>query len=318
MNGRCSNAECGVRDGLTCELGHIHFQQCTHFTAEPNGAGRGSSKTDEKEGSHRLPWTGRSFGLGDVILASARSSPLLVGLIGPFNTGKTAFLTSMYAYFCQSGIVGEYSFAGSYTLSAWEHLKGYGHWPNNSGPNFPPHTSDSGERVPSLLHLALRTQDDVIRDILFTDVPGEWFSRWIKDQTSDNTAGARWIADNSSHFLFFVDRSALATPSSELGILRHQTILLARLLSERRGTRPVIGVWTKSDGDVSVEMEASVRMGIARHLGEHLSFDVSVRDGSCLSVLEHILRGADSEAIRPVESAIAGTSTFLNYEGGTL
>ena len=302
--------------GLTCDLGYPTLTDCKHYNVRnPELPIDSSTQSLSAGGSHRLPWSGRALGLNDIMLASARSSPVLIGLIGPFNAGKTAFLTSLYAHFCQTGQVGQYTFAGSYTLQAWESLKSYAEWPNISGPGFPPHTPDSGERVPSLLHLALRKGTEAIRDILFTDVPGEWFSRWQKDQDADNAQGARWIADRSSHFLFFVDRLALSERSTKMGMLRQETLTLARVLSEQMGARPITAVWTKSDLVDNTDMEIPVRQGIARHFGKHHSVDVRFDDGSCLQVLNHVLQDVKSKPLVLDNSIRNQRSAFWQYKG---
>ena len=33
MRGKCSLLDCGVKDGLACELGHIELTECPHFKA---------------------------------------------------------------------------------------------------------------------------------------------------------------------------------------------------------------------------------------------------------------------------------------------
>src|SRR5438876_1210069 len=120
MRGKCSLPDCGLKYGLACELGHSELSKCPHFQAVAEDAADPTVDVVASDGSgQRLPWTGRALGLSDMMLVSARSPSSLIGLIGPFNAGKTSFLTSLFVHLADSGIVGGFSFAGSYTIDAW-------------------------------------------------------------------------------------------------------------------------------------------------------------------------------------------------------
>jgi hypothetical protein len=314
MKGKCALPDCGVKDGLTCEEGHSELAKCPNFHAvneEPTSHESGIVTDDET--GQRLPWTGRALGLSDMMLVSARSSPVLVGLIGPFDAGKTGFLTALFAHFARSPTVGAYSFAGSYTLQAWTRLKQYTSWPTTYGPAFPPHTPDSAERVPSLLHLAFRDQAQPLRDVLFTDAPGEWFTRWMQNHSADNARGARWIVDHATHFLFFIDRVALAGP--EVGKVRNELRVLARMLSEQRRGRPVIAIWAKSDLEPALDVEAPIREKLQKFFGDHPTFDLHVKDPACLNVLELILVKPPSALLNVHRPFVESGSAFLAYQG---
>ena len=135
MKGKCSVQECGVKDGLACELGYIEMDKCPHFTKIEDEGTEGLVSFDKVVGQ-RLPWTGRALGLNDIMLVSARSASNLVGLIGPFNAGKTAFLTSLFANLAKSGMIEDHLFAGSYTMDAWARLKQYTEWPESTAQHF--------------------------------------------------------------------------------------------------------------------------------------------------------------------------------------
>lgn len=315
MTGKCTHAPCGVKDGLSCEQGHVRLAACPYFKqldqqeSVPNAA-----LVNEGHAAQRLPWTGRALGLSDLILASARSVPNLVGLVGPFNAGKTAFLTSLFVHFARTGAVADFGFAGSLTLHAWYRLKHYTNWPANQGPTFPPHTPDSADRVPSLLHLAFRERSSPVRDLLFTDAPGEWFTRWIQNQSSESARGARWIAENASHFLFFVDRHALAGPL--VGKVRQDTLSLARVLSEHRRGQPVITVWAKSDLNTAPDVESPIREKLHKFFGDHASFDLHVEDPTCLKLLELLLQAPSPAPYILSVTPHEAKSAFLAYRGG--
>lgn len=313
MKGTCNRSDCAIKQDLPCEMGHPREADCPHFQSAASDAAEptGSAPADDATGL-RLPWTGRGLGLSDMALASARSPAQLVGLIGPYNAGKTALLTAMFTHFSQTALVDGYAFAGSFTLHGWSRLKRYTTWPDAHGPMFPPHTPDSSERVPSLLHLAFRCGHGLIRDLLFTDAPGEWFTRWVRNQASEEAKGARWIAEHANRFLFVVDREGLA--GADVGLVRQNTLSLARLLSEQRRGRPIAAVWTKSDRQCDDAIEAPIRARLVELFGDHPSFNVDVADAECLRVLALLL--TEPRPMRPpAPRRPAGpASAFLAYQ----
>ena len=312
MKGACDRSDCSVKDDLPCEMGHDRSEDCPHFKAVTSAGveGNESTVTDDTEG-HRLPWTGRGLGLNDIGLASARSPAQLVGLVGPYNAGKTAFLTAMFSHFSRTAVLDDHAFAGSFSLQAWSRLKKFTTWPAAQAPMFPPHTPDSSERAPGLLHLAFRRRQELIRDLLFTDAPGEWFTRWMRNHAAEEAKGARWIAEYASCFLLVVDREGLAGP--DVGLVRQNTLALARLISEHRRGRPVATVWTKSDGPCDEEIEAPVRARLSEFFDDHPTFNVSVDDVGCLRVLAFLL-ALQNPASQPFGRRLSGTtSAFLAY-----
>lgn len=313
MKGNCTHVDCSVKSGLGCEMGHGHPSDCPHFQIEKETIGSTDNlKSKEISSGYRLPWTGRALGLNDMVLATARSSALLVGLIGPFGAGKTSLLTSIFANLSKSGIINNYSFAGSYSIQAWEHLRKSTEWPTSQGPAFPSHTPDSADRVPGLLHLAFRKDKQIIEDVLFTDAPGEWFTRWIKNQSSESAQGARWIAEHSTHFLFFVDREALVGP--DVGRVRHNILSLARVLSENRRNRPIAVVWTKSDTAFNTAVEGPIREKLTEYFGNYPSYELSVQDPKCLEIVAFALKAA-TLAPENISPDFDSSSAFFCFRG---
>jgi hypothetical protein len=311
MNGKCNQNNCGHKEGLACDMGHGTYAECPHFEATEKGTEpKGATSTPADDLGQRLPWSGRALGFSDMMLASGRSSASLAGLIGPFDAGKTSFLTAVFSHFADQGIVTDYSFAGSFTLEAWARLRQHTEWPATQRPTFPPHTPDSGERVPSLLHLAFRRHSELVKDFLFTDAPGEWFTRWLRNENGDDARGARWIADHATHFLFFVDRKALA--SADVGTARHNIQTLGRRIAEIRGPRPVFVIWTKSDESCNEEVEKPIRQRLTQFFGEHQSWDLHAKDPRCLDVLASLLSShtPKTESLAPV---VANKSAFMAF-----
>jgi hypothetical protein len=307
-----------VRDDLPCELGLRDFKACPHYTegTVAPGAADGTTATnteaiDDDAFAQRLPWTGRALGLADMALVSSRSPARLVGLIGPFNAGKTGLLTAMFSHFAKTGSAGDFDFAGSFTLHGWSELRHHTAWPSPHSGNFPPHTPDNGQRVPSLLHLAFRKPGGPLRDLLFTDAPGEWFSRWLTNQNAADAQGAVWIADNATHFIFVVDREGLA--GNDVGRIRWNTLALARILGENLRGRPVLAIWTKSDTKCDEEIEGPIRSKLLEFFGPHTSLNLSVEDPGCVRVLETLLEEPPLLGYKSPSTAPA--SAFLAYAG---
>jgi hypothetical protein len=109
----------------------------------------------------------------------------------------------------------------------------------------------------------------------------------MQNQNSPDARGARWISDHATHFLFFVDREALAGPNS--GKVRQDTQVLARILSEQRENRPLIVVWTKNDMPCPTDVVQTMADKLKKLFGEHSSFHVSSKESTCLEILKLIL-----------------------------
>jgi len=316
MTGTCSKSDCGYPNGLGCDNGETSLENCRYFKRGEDSSSspidRSKTTPDSGEKAFRLPWTGRALGLNDLFLASARSGAELIALVGPYNAGKTALLTSMFVHLAKLGAIGDSRFAGSFSLEGWSLLREYTKWPNAHGHSFPPHTPDSNDRVPSLLHLAFRKSSEPVKDYLFTDAPGEWFTRWQKKHDADDAKGARWIVENASRFVYVVDREGLA--GNDRQMLSHTTRALARVLAEHRRDRPIIAAWTKSDQETNATVERAVRSSLQENFGDHPSLNLSALDGSSVELLHQLLT-----PLAVPERAIVSnvpSSPFCAYRGG--
>jgi hypothetical protein len=97
----------------------------------------------------------------------------------------------------------------------------------------------------------------------------------------------------------------------DVGRVRDHTIALARVLSEHRGNRPVVAVWTKSDKSCDEEVEGPIRTRLDALFGAHTSLNLSVEDSKCVSVLAELLK--DQPTRQEVASKVGGASPFLAY-----
>ncbi len=251
MSRRCTHEHCFP--DTTCALGHLDRTDCEYWK-EQEGA-EGESAKQPAISTSNVPWNGYALGSSDLTILSGRGQPLVVGLIGPPDSGKTSLLAFVYMWLLQHGRMGDWSFAGSWTLGGWESVVQYCRWTGEPPPSFPPHTSSAG-RHPGLLHLMLRSSTSgVMRDVMFTDAPGEWFTQWSRVPGDPSAAGARWVIEHSDVFLLLIDSAALTDPE-KLPKARRATRDLVERVGAESAHRPVIVVWTKDDVTVA---------GVARH-----------------------------------------------------
>jgi hypothetical protein len=234
----CSRPTCFVPD-TGCDLGHISLADCPAWTS------RNEAATEAPKASEHglLPWSGRALGLSDLVFLAGRARPFVVGVVGPYNAGKTTLLAAWYLLTGRGAVCKrDRQFAGSYSLAGWESVAGSLRWTPGQPLTFPPHTSSKGGRAPGLLHLAFRECDGSRpKDFLFTDAPGEWFQKWALNRDSPEAAGAQWIADHADILLLAADRGALAGES--MGTARNSIQLLARRIAAERRGRPIALVW---------------------------------------------------------------------------
>lgn len=268
---KCSQATCFVPD-TGCDLGHTNLSKCPMWRSVkvPDTA------EESLPGEMLMPWSGSALGLVDLKFVSGRGKPIVIGVVGPQNAGKTTLLAAWYLLLGRGLADTEGRlFAGSYTLSGWEAVAGSMRWSPGQRPRFPAHTSSRGGRAPGLLHLIFGHKNGGKPiDYLFTDAPGEWFQRWAINTDSEEGAGARWVSDNSDGFIIVADCEALAGES--MGAARGSLQRIAKRLGAERGGRPVTLVWTKSDVDIAPEMEEAVRGAIIDAMPDAVEHSVSV------------------------------------------
>jgi hypothetical protein len=267
----CSRPTCFAPE-TTCDLGFLDRSKCPAWKGRDEvSSGQGEAASDEL----LLPWSGSALGLADLGFLAGRRKPLVVGIAGPQNAGKTTLLAAWYLLVGR-GLTGmdKRRFAGSYSLAGWEAVASALRWTPGQQASFPPHTTSRGGRAPGLLHLAFRGADDQLRGYLFTDAPGEWFQKWAVNRGALDGEGARWVAEHADVFLLIADREALSGPN--MGSARGSLQLLARRLAAERTARKVALVWTKSDVSVAPEMETAVHEAVFGPMPDAMEFSVSI------------------------------------------
>jgi len=276
MGGKCSHPGCPDPDNIGCNVeGHNKLSDCKHYNKEETIAEENQQIEDDY---YRIPWTGNTFGLMDLNYLTASSKPILIGIAGVAGAGKTTFLASLYCLLRQGKKIGGYSFSGSLTLIGWENIAWYLSWKNIGNIQFPPHTTSNSERMPGLLHLALKNEKGEKIDLVFTDAPGEWFDYWRNNVNSENAKGAKWIHDNCNAFLLFADCEMLA--GKKRGSAKLQIKSVADRLFENIENRPFGLVWSKSDVSVSAETKQQILSHFKQNPLVHFTeFETSVKDG---------------------------------------
>ncbi|RKI04416.1 hypothetical protein [Corallococcus sp. AB038B] len=267
----CSRPTCFAPES-TCDLGFLDRAKCSAWKGNEQGS---DSQPGTAPDELLLPWSGSALGLVDLGFVAGQAKPLVVGIAGPQNAGKTTLLAAWYLILGRGlDNPGNSIFSGSYSLAGWEAVASALRWKPGQQPTFPPHTSSRGGRAPGLLHLAFRERTEQTRSYLFTDAPGEWFQKWAVNREAFDGEGARWVAEHSDVFLLIADREALS--GANMGSARGALQLLARRLAAERATRPVALVWTKSDVAVAPAMEKAIRETVFGLMPDAVEFSVSI------------------------------------------
>ena len=272
---RCANPHCNVHDGETCVLGELIPESCGEWQSLPEEADPISEPTASTLEA-RVPWSGSALGLSDLMLLLPRSKHILVGVLGAHNGGKTTLLAANYLLMLQGRAMANAMFSGSRTLHAWESLASWMRFEDSARPpTFPPHTPRASNRVPGLLHIALRREGGDFRDVLLADAPGEWFSSWAVNESAPQAEGARWLSMHSDAFVVVADCLRLSGP--ERGLARKELLQLLDRLANHAGGRPVTLLWTKSEHEVPAGIKNAIRDALAINFPGATEYAVSIK-----------------------------------------
>lgn len=290
MAGKCSQESCFPHE-TGCHIeGNEYAVDCKFYNSKENK----ENLESQEEEAHilSLPWTGNSLGLTDLNFLTVSSNPIIIGVTGVASAGKTTFLSTLYCLLRNGENIGEYRFAGSLTLIGWENIAWYLSWRDNNAIQYPPHTSRNAGRTPGLLHLSLRNQDGIRKDLIFTDAPGEWFDSWIYNKNDVNAEGARWIHQNSDAFFLFADSEMLS--GSKRGIARNQIKLVGDRLKENLKDKPFGLIWSKSDETISADIKNQISTYIKNSpIENYKEFETSVREGEKGIFHQNILKSIE-------------------------
>jgi len=320
----CSNADCTVAVTEKCVLSHVPIEAC------PNVRVVGAKTTEDKlsQTSPALPTTtvhhGNELGWQQTSALLAAQYGHLVGVLGATGTGKTCLLSSLYLLASCGDLRPSFLFAGSTTLPGFEsRLRLLRKW---SGSHLPEqivdHTILSDDRQPGLLHLALlqTTPIRIRRELLFTDLPGEWTTDLVK--RADKAERLR--------FLRRADALLITLPAPHLIESRNSQILFGRMLLQRLRdevgvdlTSPVVLTITRCDKTGATVPPATYQLVEAAHqLGflnvSHLpvaafSGRSDVPSGTGLASLLDTLFQARAQPLPEAVSALDDSRMFARY-----
>ncbi|HYH96086.1 TRAFAC clade GTPase domain-containing protein [Hyalangium sp.] len=266
--------------------------------------------------SSRVPWSGSALGLADLTNLVPRGRSILIGVLGAHDAGKTTLLTGNYLQLVRGHGLAGARFAGSRTLGAWESLAAWTRFDDAARPpSFPPHTPRGISRVPGLLHLALRGQQDELRDVLLTDAPGEWFTRWATKENAPEASGARWIVQHADAFLLLADCQRLSGP--ERGEARRGVRELVERLGNHVGLRPTVLVWAKGDQEPPQAIRSAIRRALAERIPHASEVSTSTeRPESLVLALETVLLPAWTPPLAaPLADPILSHEPFAAFRG---
>lgn len=271
MRQKCEKTDCPAPKGLCLEHASSDYPKCEHWlgnAAEQDSVQRNTNRANAKP----LPWTGEALQPADLSLVSERSAPLIIGMIGGADAGKTSYLGMLYTLLFNGKTFENWHFAGSYTLAAWETLAQYLKIKPGGVVEFAPPTPSNPDYY-SLSHLALK-KSEIFRDVLFADSSGEVFNLWSENTQDPNAVNARWIYEKANSFIFMVDCVALI---EKRGAAKSSIVQMAEQIVANLDGRPVAIVWSKADR--LDEVRENIRSALAEDLTECLSdahvFEVS-------------------------------------------
>lgn len=321
MRNKCSKPDCPAPKGLCLEHASPDYQKCDNWLGNKTNQPIEKHEAVTKKGQP-LPWTGEPLEPTDIGIVSQRSAPLIVGMIGGADAGKTSYLGMLYTLLFNGNFFAYWSFAGSYTLAAWETLAQYLKIKPNGKVEFPPPTPSNPDFY-SLYHLVLKRRE-LFRDVLFADSSGEVFKLWSEDVQDPNAGNARWIYEKSNAFIFMVDSVALR---ERRGAAKTEIIQMAEQLAANLGGRPVAVVWTKADeiDNVRANIKSALEEDLCQAFGDSQVFKVSNfpksdPDTLChknnLAVIEYLLQELNKpKIIELIPEVGASPDKFFNYRG---
>jgi Double-GTPase 2 len=243
MAGKCKLIECPAPEA-PCHLTNDDYTQCENFVVEATVQKSKKEKVRELKKSS-MGWSGQAFTADELALISSRTSPILIGVVGKADAGKTSFLAMLYTLLLSGKKLNGYNFAGTKTILGWDSL--YHRLKFKKGSvAFPQPTPVTSNR---LYHLALRNEEEQLKDVLFADASGEVFTLWSVNRNDENAENARWIYSNSNAFMLFIDCEALLIDKNAA---KKDVMLIARQLTHDLKNRPVIAVWSKADKKTDV------------------------------------------------------------------
>ena len=260
MKGKCSKSDCPAPISDCLEMNSL--QDCSHWVPQDNNKSKDKTVRKKTFKNHsEISWTGELLDVEEIKQISYRNSPIIIGLVGKADAGKSSYLGMLFSLFLNGKKLSNFGFTGTNTILGWEKLA---HTMRLKRGNikFPPPTPSDPDYY-SFLHLALRAKCNRLQDVLLTDTSGEVFLQWASNREDENANSARWIHKNSSGFILFVDCEALV---KQKNAAKSEVIDIAQQLKYKNNKRPVVIVWSKSD--VFNDINKNIRESLSEDLQE--------------------------------------------------
>ena len=302
----CGTLNCFAADGQSgCRDGYTPVPTC------PNIQHIEATEPDVRAATIP-PWSSLPLGEVDAEAVVGTGQPRLVALVGLSGSGKTTALAAFWTLLRRGHRPAGHDFAGSYTLLGWYAIARHMAWHPEGQRQFPPHTTATGEREPALLHTALKRGDSVY-DLLFTDLPGEWFREWAFDR--DAVPGANWIANQADLLMLLSDSKALS--GAGRGAARAQYDALAARVAEAADGSPVLPVRAKADLPLSNAMEKGLFEMETRRFGRPAApmsvYGLNGRSDPCLDPIDVAIDMATAPVTIPPPTRAKTRDPFLDF-----
>lgn len=249
----CSNPECTVSESGTCVLGFDKWKEdCPEYqhvvTVKLNNDGDFADQVGDQEVlspesamKYSPIWPGTEIGLSDVERIMRSSYTQLIGILGLSDVGKTCFLSSLFLKACSTTQpLNTFMFGGSKTLLGFEERALRTRmWDDSNIPDtLADRTTLQDPRNPGFLHLKLAYRSSPTRpfDVIFTDLPGEWFRELCVNLASASRLEFLKRADS---LILIIDAERLIDPSRRHSHIYMTKLLLARI---RENIEPVLEI----------------------------------------------------------------------------
>ena len=201
----CSKADCTAPATGTCLLGKPLLEECEYYVAIPLDSS--AEEIGSIEGPARTFHAGVELGTIDTLQVSSGSYAHFIGLMGPYNAGKTCFLLSLYLLASRQLLPDGYLFRRRLTLQGFEdRARKLREWKGGALPQqLADHTSLADDRRPGFLHLGMVKKDEQF-DLMLSDLPGEWTTSLIKRAET----ASRWdFLKRADGIIIFLDGTEL-------------------------------------------------------------------------------------------------------------
>jgi len=234
---KCSNTDCVP--SIFCHEGHEQAE-CPNFHGNKIKVEAGKTAKAKATRKSQLSWEGIAFKTDDLSKITYRNLPIIFGIMGKADAGKTTFLAMLYTLMLRGEKFESFHFSGSKSLLGWDELYHKLKVKKNQVA-FPDPTPVEYLR---LHHLALKDQASRLYDIFLSDASGEVFSDWSQDRDDVRADNARWVYAHSTAFILFIDCDDLIKRQNRA---KTEIIDIAQMMLYDLKERPVVAVWSKAD-----------------------------------------------------------------------